>query len=105
MKRTPLRKVGKKAQRERPAFDQARADLLLRSGGRCEGRDFSPHCTGVGTDAHHVRIADRDEGRHEADRMLFLCRACHQEAHANPRLARHAGLIVSSWEEPRVGPA
>lgn len=80
-------------------MDGARAALILRSGGRCEGNDFSPHCTGVGTDAHHIRPADRDEGRHEPDRMKLLCRWCHQEVHANPNLAGMAGLLKRSWED------
>lgn len=99
MRRSRLQWDTERRRRTRRMMDGARVVLLERTGGRCEGRDFSPHCTGVGTDAHHIRIADRDEGRHEADRMAWLCRHCHTAVHANPQLAYKAGLLKQSWEE------
>lgn len=99
LRRAPLKKVGRRGAEARRAMDEARVCLLERSGGVCEGNDFSPHCTGVGTDAHHIWPSDRDRNRHEPERMAYLCRFCHMELHANPNLANKAGLLKRDGED------
>ena len=99
MRRSRLQWDTERRRRTRRMMDEARAVLLERTGGRCEGNDFSPHCTGVATDAHHIWPSDRDRGTHDADRMAYLCRWCHQEVHANPALANRAGLLKRDGED------
>lgn len=72
--RRPLAKVGAKTRREAADLAAFRRALKARAGGRCEIR-VSPECTGIGTDAHHMAPSDRDRGRHDPERGLWLCRA------------------------------
>ncbi len=71
--------------------------LLERSQGRCEGRGFSPLCTGVGVDVHHVvkRSAGGDD---TPANCLLLCRFCHDRVEAAPAEALVAGLTKPSWD-------
>lgn len=103
--RKPLPKLGAKAKREAPTLDAAREALRARSGGQCEcarygtfpGFDYPRPCARrgphEGTDAHHVWPEDRDAGRHDPDRMVWLCRTAHNWLHARPQLGRECGLL------------
>ena len=93
MKRSPIRRVGAKSRRERPALDAARA--VVRERRWCEAggivRDGRSICGPVGlhhgAHVHHVWPEDRDRGVHDPDRMLYLCPTAHAWAHANPAAA------------------
>ncbi len=95
-RRTPLRVIGKKVQRDQDQMRAARQALLERSGGRCEGKGFSELCTGVGVHAHHVKRRAQGAGN-DPEQMLWLCAACHQRVHDNPAEATAAGLLKPSW--------
>jgi len=92
MKRTPLRRVGKKGAKDRAELRSVRADLLLRSRGRCEGRGFSELCTGYGTTAHH-RLRRSQGGSNSLDNLAWLCHPCHTKVHACPTEAFRDGLL------------
>jgi hypothetical protein len=108
----PLARVGRKAKRERSELDLARAAVKARSQGFCEVYDLVGRhsewitdanevrrrvCTTAllhrGAGAHHVWPEDRDAGRHEADRMLWLCDAGHRWSHGHPTAAAALGLL------------
>lgn len=100
------RRKGTKAGRETPALDAFRFAVFERANGYCEvmvvgntdrpfpfydritrddrlricGKD-GPH---RGDNAHHVWPEDRDEGRHEPERGLWLCFTAHNWVHAHP---------------------
>lgn len=98
MRRTPLRRVGKKGQKDRREVDQARAELLFRSKGRCEAR-FSDLCTGYGAHAHHV-LRRSQGGSNDPASLLWVCFPCHRKIHDEPLAATDAGLL-----RPRGGAA
>ena len=77
-----------------------RETVARRSRGVCELR--LTDCTGQATDMHH-RLRRR-EGNHTAVNALHCCRRCHQDAHASPKIARVAGWIVPSWDDPATVP-
>ena len=99
LKRSRLNPIGRKAQRERAALDDFRLALSTRHGGQCEAMLFTPIVCSLsphaGSDAHHVFPEDRDAGRHDPDRGLYLCRLAHQWAHNNPASAKSVGLLRS----------
>ena len=53
-----------------------KADLLLRSGGRCEIR--APGCTIKGTDRAHVVPRGSAGGKWILEHVVWACRSCHQ---------------------------
>lgn len=99
--RKPLRRVGARARRERPDLDAARA--VVRARGDCEAWGMIAPRSGYdyvcesrrhpGAHGHHIWPEDRDSGRHDPDRMLWLCPASHEFAHRNPRDAAELGLL------------
>ena len=107
MKRTPLRRVGAKTHRERPALDAAReivrARVYCQAGGLsdleglpvCGPRFGLPYLWNVhpGDHAHHVWPEDRDRGVHDPDRMLYLCPTAHGWTHDHPLAAKALGLM------------
>ncbi len=100
------RRKGAKAERETPALDAFRFAVFERAHGYCEvmvdaetGKGFpfydlitsadrrmicgqdGPH---RGDNAHHVWPEDRDAGRHEPERGLWLCYTAHHWVHDHP---------------------
>jgi hypothetical protein len=72
----------------------ARSSVQGRAMGRCE------RCNGHGAHWHHRRSRRvRDVHRHCPCNGVWLCRTCHEWAHANPLLARQSGFIVSQHEQ------
>jgi hypothetical protein len=71
---------------------------------RSRGRCF--RCNGPGVDWHHRRSRRVVlPHRHCPCNGLWLCRTCHDEAHAEPERARVNGVIVSQWmDEPSMVP-
>lgn len=108
-RKKPIRRFGKKAEREREALAQMHADLRDRSKGLCEMTTLIPNAPDVrqelcgvlgphtGHDAHHLWPSDRDRGVHSAKRALWLCHYSHMRIHANPKLAESYGLLRRSW--------
>lgn len=96
-RRTPLRRVGKKAQRDRDEMTTSRVLIIHRSGGRCEADGFSPYCSGVGTEAHHV-VRRSQGGSNDPSNLLWVCAADHQRIHQYPEAARQRGLLKYGWE-------
>jgi hypothetical protein len=96
--RKPLRRRGRKAEREAAAWAACRQAVLARSRGWCEAwrLGYSPVCLSAlhgGVHVHHLFPEDRDAGRHDAARCALLCVASHDWAHQNPRAAAKAGLL------------
>lgn len=96
-RRTPLRAVGAKGQRDRREVDTARTELLFRSQGRCETRGYSPLCTGYGIHAHHV-IRRSQGGHNNANNLLWVCSMCHRKIHDNPAEALRRGYLRPGGE-------
>lgn len=108
-----LSKIGRKARRERSEADLARAAVKARSQGFCEVYDLVEQHTArlsdvnevrkricgtillhAGTNAHHVHPEDRAAGRHDADRMLWVCSLAHPTwIHGHPSAAKALGLL------------
>jgi hypothetical protein len=96
--RKPLRRRGRKAEREAAAWGACRQAVIERSRGWCEAwrLGYSPVCLSAlhgGVHVHHLFPEDRDAGRHDAARCALLCVASHDWAHQNPRAAAKAGLL------------
>lgn len=55
----------------------------------------------AGEHAHHVWPEDRARGRHDPDRIVWICSAAHARIHANPKTARELGFLRAT---PRIYP-
>lgn len=85
-----LRRVSRKQARRIREVAKHRPEIIERSGGRCEGAFFSPLCTGIGTDLHHVR--KRRVGDDSPENLRLVCRPCHMAIEAEPQRAWFWGL-------------
>lgn len=93
------RAIDKKAEaraKER-AWQQVRAEVKLRDGGRCR------LCSAPGVDVHHVTYRSRG-GKDETRNNVLLCRKCHADVHGGiVKLAGNAsgakGISVGRWSE------
>jgi hypothetical protein len=93
--RKPLRKVGRKAQREQSALAAFRLELRVRSHGFCEAQ--TPACLPYrheGHHAHHKAPSDRDKGLHDPERGLWLCFPGHAWTHRHPAESYERGLLL-----------
>ena len=81
-------------------YAQARAEVIERSGGRCEAA-VEGVCRGMGTNAHHRQLAGQG-GPDTPENLLWVCGSgttgCHGWIHANPQQAIWLGLLVSSFD-------
>lgn len=103
--------------REAPALAAFNTAVEARAGGMCEAPWYVviekgmaarvidvPHtCSQAfarhpGISAHHVWPEDRDCGRHDPDRGLWICRAAHRWAHDNPADAKLVGILRPEGE-------
>jgi hypothetical protein len=105
--RKAIARVGRKAQRERPAVAAFREQLRERSGGWCEAecmlrehrmaRSVVVVCgteyEHKGRHAHHVWPEDRDSSTHDPARGLWLCVHAHSWTHEHPAEAGMLGLL------------
>ena len=85
MKRTPLRRVSKKRQKEMREYNRLRRQFL----------DDNPNCEVCRKrtdDVHHM--AGRGINYLDVDTWLSVCRACHNKIHARPSWAREKGYLV-----------
>ena len=101
MKRTPLKRTGslkrspmKKKHKTDSGWVKARAQVLKRSGGRCEARWAG--CQGV---VHHVHHKQRRSqgGTNEMSNLLACCFHCHHEIHHNILKAKELGHIGKNF--------
>jgi 5-methylcytosine-specific restriction endonuclease McrA len=92
VKRTRLRPVSRKRQREAPARRRCIAAVRERSGGICEGR-VPGVCTGTATDVHEVVSRARGGSVTDLANCVHLCRDCHRYAHEHPAIAATLGLL------------
>lgn len=81
-----------KSRRANPIPPEVRAEVVARSGGRCEGR-VAPGCNGRGEHMHH-RLRRSQGGGHTAAVLVHLCAPDHRAVHANPEWAYRHGLLV-----------
>ena len=93
LKRTPFPQSAGKNNYEKD-LDRARPTLHQRSKGLCEVR--LPGCQGNAVHPHHRKRRSQG-GTNELRNLLDTCRACHDQAHANPALAMTLGIIVPRW--------
>lgn len=99
LKKPAPRLVDKRAEaraKER-AWQQVRAEVRLREGGKCR------LCDAPGFDVHHVTYRSRG-GKNETRNAVLLCRADHADVHGGiVKLAGDAsgpkGLRVARWSE------
>jgi hypothetical protein len=109
-RRSPLARFGRKAKREAADLERFRVELRRRSGGWCEAQKLNrppdyivPVCIPYrhnGTQAHHVQPEDRDRGKHDPNRGLWICHVAHDWAHANPQDAKVVGLLRPDRQPP-----
>ena len=59
-------------------------------------RGLCARCALPGTDVHHRQR--RRDGGHDVWNLVWLCRACHSWAHANPDAAKRTGIIIPPWD-------
>lgn len=89
MKRTPLRRVGKKQRRDRAELAE------LAPFGSCEAV-FSLMCTGRGEVWHHITLRSRG-GSNDRENLLRVCAPCHRAIHDNPTEATARGFMRSRY--------
>ena len=82
-------------------YAQARAEVIERSGGRCEAA-VEGVCRGGGDQAHHVRRRSQG-GQDDPSNLKWVCDACHGHIHANPTAAEALGLLRRSSFDPAPG--
>lgn len=93
--KAPAKAKRSKMTRDAVEMREVRRALLERSQGRCEAR-FSPLCTGVGTEAHHLKRRSAG-GMNTVDNCVWVDAHCHARIHAAPAEAIAAGLLLPSW--------
>lgn len=84
-----LRRVSRKQARRIREVAKHRPEIIERCGGRCEAR-FTPLCTELGTELHHVR--KRRTGDDSPENLRLVCRPCHMAIEADPQRAWRCGL-------------
>ncbi len=85
-------RVGKKRAQDDAELAVSIPLLKERSRGRCEV-NWSPLCTGVGTQAHHVQRRSQG-GTNEPDNLLWSCFIDHARIHDQPEQARARGFLA-----------
>ena len=92
LRRTPIKKVSKKAAQRRREWKATFATAMKLSNHRCiiqvEGI-----CLGYATQGHH-RKARSQGGKNELANCVPACAACHRHVHANPKWAKEHGWIA-----------
>jgi len=87
---------------ERDAWQELRALVYARAGGRCERCGEPIHVTRF--EAHHRRLRSQG-GLDEPTNVVALDAVCHHvEVHGQPARAVEEGMIVPSWASPRTTP-
>lgn len=96
MKRTRLRRVGKRALTDREELAESAPSVITRARGRCEVQ--GPTCTTWATDTpHHIRPRGAYFGldRNQPSNLLAVCAPCHHQIHhVDPRWARANGFLA-----------
>lgn len=87
-----LAKRNKKAARDRIELRASKAEVLLRSRGRCEAGDFPHDCEGLATQFHHLRRRSQG-GSNDPENLVHLCTPAHMRVHAFPAEAAAHGLL------------
>jgi 5-methylcytosine-specific restriction endonuclease McrA len=104
LRRTPFRRDPALAKHRphrglKPIPRKVRAAVKERSRSCCEACGLwvqSGHC--------HHRLLRSQGGQHTEANLVYLCRRCHDRAHANPDDARAHGLILRGWQNPAEVP-
>jgi hypothetical protein len=88
MKRTPLRKVSKKRQKELREYSKLRKAHLSEhpTCEVCKERQA--------TDIHHILARGRGGGLNDTGNFLAVCRPCHTLIHEKPSYARENGWLI-----------
>lgn len=95
MKRTRLKSVSKKRQRQNSEYNKVR-DVFLKEHPKCMA-GVAGVCKGSATEIHHIRGR---VGRLLCDKRFFLaiCRPCHNWIGDNGAEARRKGLLAPAQE-------
>ncbi len=99
MKRTPLKRRGRRAERERAALDEFRDAVLNRAydgNGRYLCCRCEKHLHRHEIDPHHVVPRGRG-GTHDPKNGVALCRACHSGVHDHT-VKDWRSWLKSAWE-------
>ncbi len=93
MKRTPLRRKGKRGLADDAALDKARPIVWARDRGRCRrcNRILSIESRAVGG-MHHIS-GRKGPNRHDPDNLMLLCHLpCHRWVTDHPKEAKEQGF-------------
>lgn len=91
--RKPLKPVSAKRRKRDAVYQQRRAEVFERAGGRCEARIHHDGCTGRCEQVHHLAGRGGPDP-HRLDNLLGVCGPCHHFIHVEPAAAMRAGLMV-----------
>lgn len=91
--RKRMRRVGKKMTRDRRELIESKAQVLLRSKGRCEAKALPHVCEGLASQFHHVKRRSQG-GDNSPENLVHCCTPAHMRIHAMPDLAKAAGLLA-----------
>lgn len=95
MKAEPKRipRIGKKAKRDRRELIDAKAQVLLRSKGRCEAWEWPHDCAGLASQFHHIKRRSQG-GTNDPANLVHVCTVAHMRIQAFPDEARSKGLLA-----------
>jgi 5-methylcytosine-specific restriction endonuclease McrA len=90
LRRTPIRGVSKKRQRDNALRTKVMAHVR-------EFQDWCSRCgqTGVGLDAHELKSRAQGGSIVDLENVILACRPCHQWITENPREAAEQGWAIS----------
>lgn len=87
VKRSPIKRTGKKQTTDRAELNALHEQIMARSEGACE------HCRErIATEKHHIKRRSQG-GTNTLDNLAHLCRNCHWWVHANPKESAKLGLL------------
>ncbi len=89
MKRTPLRRKGKRGRADDKELARSRPIVWARDAGRCRYCNWRLHLDQA--EFHHIG-GRRGKRKHHPDNLMVLCHWCHVWVTENPKEAKERGF-------------